>query len=265
MHIGVIGLGVVGDAVKHGLERIGHSVSGFDIKYPETSIENVLPTDVTFLCVPTPTNAQGMCDVSVVEKTVADLHARSYHGLVVIKSTVRPGTTDRLAKTFNLRLAYCPEFLRERAAYTDFVENHDVCVIGAYDPGHHEMIKTAHGPLPKNVALLTPLEAELAKYFSNVFNALRIVFANSFYEVCVALGADYGRIKQAMVKRATITDAYLDCNEGFRGFGGVCLPKDTQAFATLVDELGLDLQLFKTIVEENKKFRRTVWNGMREG
>lgn len=265
MKIGVIGLGVVGSAVAHGLERIGNDVYGYDLKMPETSIDGVLSSEVCFICVPTKTDDAGVCDTSIVEGVVAELAARKYGGVATIKSTVTPGTTDRLAAEHpGLRLAFCPEFLRERAAFTDFFENHDVCAIGTNDDASYEAIRLAHGNIPKAFARLSPVEAELVKYFSNVFNALRITFANEFYEVATALGADYTKVKNAVVKRANIPDEYLDCNERFRGFGGVCLPKDTLAFATLVDNLGLErFELFRTIVEENKKFSVTVPEGMR--
>lgn len=265
MQIGIIGLGVVGEAVKNGLELIGHTVRPYDIKHAHTSLEHILATELTFICVPTPGAEDGACDTSVVEQVLRDLDARGYRGLITIKSTVVPGTTDRFQKQFpTLRLAFCPEFLRERSAVMDFVERHDVCIIGASSQEDFEIIQRAHGRLPKNVFHMKPVEAEFAKYFSNVYNALRIIFANSFYEACQATGADYAAVKHALVHRENITDHYLDCNDNFRGFGGVCLPKDTRAFAAFVKSKGLDLKLFEAIVEENAKFKRTVPNGMRE-
>lgn len=263
MNIGVIGVGVVGSAVKHGLERIGHNVSVYDIKFPETSVNNVLAAELIFICVSTPSLADGSCDVTRVERVVTELDEHNYAGVVAIKSTVVPGTTDRLAQKTKLRLVFCPEFLRERAAIIDFVENHDVCVIGTPDEDAFEVVKRAHGTLPKQVFRVSTTEAELAKYFSNTFNALRIVFANEFFEVCRALGANYTNIKNVMVQRYNIEDSYLECNENYRGYAGVCLPKDTVAFMKLVDALGLDIKLFHAIVEENKKFRATVPDGMR--
>ncbi len=264
MNIGVVGLGVVGSAVKHGLERIGHIVHGYDLKDPATSLADVIDTEVTFVCVPTPSLADGSCDVSHVIGVVEDLEHARYSGVVAIKSTVTPGTSEVLAGQYpSLRIVFCPEFLRERAAFVDFVQNHDLCVIGTDRDDDYDVVARAHGQLPKNIVRLTRTEAELAKYFSNVFNALRVVFANEFFEVCRAMGADYGAIKSAMVKRVTIEDVYLDCNERFRGFGGVCLPKDTAAFAALVRSLGLDIRLFQTIVDENRKFQVTVPEGMR--
>jgi UDPglucose 6-dehydrogenase len=265
MKIGIIGLGVVGEAVKHGLERIGHTVRGFDVKHPGTGLQQLMDAQLIFLSLPTPCNAKtGVCDTSIVEKVAQEIEGMGFKGLIVVKSTVTPGTTDKLAERHpNLRFAFCPEFLRERAAYTDFVENHDVCVIGAYNDDDYELIKEAHGNLPKAFANVRPIEAEFSKYFSNVYNAMRIIFANSFYDVATKAGADYAKIKRAMVLRSNIEDAYLDCNENFRGFGGVCLPKDTTAFAAYVRSTGHDIGLFDLIVNENKKFKTTVFNGMR--
>jgi len=261
MRIGIIGVGNVGSAVRHGLTRIGHDVSVYDVKMPETSLQNVLPSEVLFICVPTPQAADGSCDVSIVENVVDSLAKEHYKGLVTIKSTVEPGTTDRLQKKHaQLHLAFCPEFLRERAMYVDFVENHDVLIMGVSNQSDAELLKAAHGSLPKQHSVVSIKEAELAKYFSNVFNALRIVFANQFYDVCKAAGADYNKVKNAIVKHRNIHDVYLDCNENFRGFGGACLPKDTSAFAHFAKKISNDdtLSLFDGIVEINKRYKPTV-------
>ncbi len=262
MRVGIIGVGLVGTAVRHGITRIGHDVSIFDVKMPETSLNDVLGTELVFICVPTPLGQDGACDVSIVEKVAESLAQEKYRGLVTIKSTVEPGTTDRLAKRHPaLRFAFCPEFLRERAMYVDFIENHDVCIIGAYTPEDADMLKQVHEPLPKQFSIVTPLEAEFSKYFLNVFNALRVVYANQFYDVCEAAGADYRKIKNAIVKHRNVQDVYLDCNKHFRGFGGSCLPKDTAAFAALANKLlGQDkgLSLFEGIVEINQRYKTTV-------
>src|SRR4051812_16520242 len=173
MNIGIIGLGVVGSAVQLGLQRLGHHVIPYDTRLPDTKLEHLLGTELLFICVPTPTADDGRCDVSIVEAIVNELDALAYQGLAVVKSTVTPGTTERLAGIHTVRLAFCPEFLRERAAFTDFVENHELLVVGAFNEEDFELIRQAHDPLPKSVVWLTPTEAELSKYFSNVFNALR--------------------------------------------------------------------------------------------
>ncbi len=262
MKIGIIGLGMVGGAVRHGLNRIGQEVKGYDIKKPETHFEDVLPSELVFVCVPTPQAQDGTCDTSIVRSVVKELNDAQYRGLVVIKSTVEPGTTDSLQKEYpTLRLAFCPEFLRERAQFVDFVEYQHMCIIGAHNVKDYELVRDAHGSLPKNFAYMTPLEAELSKYYWNVFNALRIVYANQFYDVCKAVGADYQKIKNALVKHPNIPDVYLEANENFRGFSGNCLPKDTSAFAAYAANHHVGnwgLSIFEGIVEINKIYKPTV-------
>jgi UDPglucose 6-dehydrogenase len=253
MKIGIIGLGKVGSAVEYGFKRIGHEVLVHDTKLG-TGIDAVLSAPIIFICVPTPTNVDGYCDCSIVHSVVQDLAIAKYQGLAVIKSTVLPGTTETCHELYReLRLAFCPEFLRERAAFSDFVEGHDVCIAGVYNNAHFELIKRAHGSLPKKFVMLKPTEAELAKYFCNVYNALRIVFACQFYDVCKELGANYTAIKSAVVNRHNIEDHYLDANEQLRGFGGSCLPKDTKAFASFVKQMGVNTPLFQTIVDINEE------------
>ena len=264
MQVGVVGLGVVGGAVRHGLTCLGHDVAGYDPRSPGTTLAAALDTEVAFVCVPTPPRADGSCDTSVVESVVEDAARASFPGVLAVKSTVEPGTTEALAARYpTLRLAFVPEFLRERSATVDFVEHHHVLVIGARSPADADVIERAHGALPRAVARVTPTEAEVCKYFVNCLNALRVVFANEFYEVCRALGADYQAVRGAVTQIPTVGRAYLDCSEGMRGFGGVCLPKDTRAIAELVRRLSLDLGLFDAIVTENQKFPTTVPAGMR--
>ena len=210
-------------------------------------------TDLVFICVPTPQAEDGSCDTSIVREVVADLNRINYRGLTVIKSTVPPGTTDSLARFF--RIAYCPEFLREKATYSDFVENHEVCIIGAYDSRDYHLVREVHGHFPKSFEWLKPIEAEIAKYFANTFNATRIIFANQFFNICEHAGADYQKVKNAISKRSSIGNHYLDCNKNFRAFGGSCLPKDTAAMAAYVSEHKIDAGLFEWLLAENEKLR----------
>ena len=265
MKIGIIGVGVVGSAVKYGLEKLGHEVVIHDTKY-STSIIDLKDTDVVFICVPTPSLKDGKCDVSIVKEVIFELNEIDYQGVISVKSTVEPGTTKKLQDNYPDRaISYVPEFLRERCAVTDFCENHDLCVIGTDNSFVFDLVKRLHGRYPKKTIQLSVTEAELVKYFNNVYAATLITFANSFYGVCESLGVDYTNVKNAIVYRDHIIDQYLDCNENFRGFGGVCLPKDTKALNTLSKELGVNSKLFQTILDENEKYETTVFDGMRDG
>ena len=265
MKIGIIGLGIVGSAIKHGFEKLGHRVSWHDIK-DDTKIEDVLDTEIVYLCVPTPQREDGHCDISILENVVGELvEKHSYEGIIAAKSTVVPGTTRNLQEKFNnQKICHVPEFLRERAAIIDFTDHHDICIIGTDSDEVFEAVKESHGYFPQKFIKLSPTEAEISKYFNNVYNATLITFANAFYELCQATNADYTKIKNAMVQRDHISNKYLDCNDNLRGFGGMCLPKDTSAISALVKELGLNIDLFQAVVDDNKNYKTTVFEGMRK-
>ena len=262
----MIGHGVVGSAVASGLRELGHDISIYDIKYENSSIQDVVDTEICFICVPTPpTKDTEGCDTSIVRKVVAELNDVSYNGIVAIKSTVVPGTTKSLQEQYlGLNISFVPEFLRERCAFGDFTDNHDVCIIGTDDDETYEKIKESHGHYPSKFVKVNSTEAEVTKYFNNVYNSTLIIFANSFYEICKSFGVDYTKIKNAIVNRPHIVDKYLDCNNNLRGFGGVCLPKDLKAIVALCNERDINVDFFDTILKENNKFKTTVYKGMRK-
>ena len=264
MKVGIIGLGVVGSAVYNGLLELGHDMSFYD-PAKDSKFEDIIDTEVCFLCVPTPPDKEGMCDTSIVEETMSLLNEREYKGIVSIKSTVMPGTTDRLSEIYkDLKICFVPEFLRERSAGIDFIENHDLCAIGTDSREVYEKMKELHGTYPKEFRMLTKTEAEILKYYNNIYNATLITLANSFYELCESLGASYSKVKNSLVLRDHINDSYLQCNENFRGFGGVCLPKDTLAISKLVKKMKIDVDFFEMILKENDRYKVTVYDGMRK-
>jgi UDPglucose 6-dehydrogenase len=262
MKIGVIGVGAVGSACRQGFALLGHEVSVHDPKF-DTTIDDVIDTEVAYVCVPTPAGADGSCDLSAVKETIQALESRAYAGVVALKSTSEPGTTESLLKDTNLRMCFVPEFLRERAALEDFVVNHELLVVGTHDQDIYDTVVASHGFFPKNRVMMTPTEAEILKYYSNTFNALRVVFANAMYEICHRFGADYAKVKDTYLIRGTASGDYLDCNERVRGYGGMCLPKDVKAIDAVIKKYNLGLDLFQAVDHDNQQFKRTVFPGMR--
>jgi UDPglucose 6-dehydrogenase len=185
MKIGLLGRGTVGKAVYEGLEYLGHEMSFFDPAYEGSRIDDVLGTECVFICVPTDQAPNGDCDTSIVDRVVKELDDHGYTGLVSIKSTVIPGTTDRLQKQHpRLRISMVPEFLRAKSALADFVYNHDLLVVGTYTREDADLLVEIHGSFPENIARVTPTEAEVIKYFNNVHHAMSVTFANITYDVC---------------------------------------------------------------------------------
>ena len=263
MKIGIIGLGVVGTANKAGFEYLGHTVHFHDIKL-ETKVDDLLDTEISFICVPTPSNQNGECDTSIVESVIIELEALSYKGIVAIRSTAVPGFTQSMIEKYkNLCICYIPEFLRERCATDDFINNQKLLAVGSYDSWVYKKVLIAHGDIPEHFVHLTPTEAEILKYFNNVYASLRVTFANVMFELCEKLDCDYTAIKNSYIKTGKAGDMYLDVSEGLRGYGGMCLPKDTKALAKLIEKLNLELDLINSIDHDNSKFKTTVFNGMR--
>ena len=260
MVIGIIGFGVVGKAVKFGFEKKeGNTVHVYDIKLQDTSLEKVVhQTDIIFVCVSTPRQADGFCDVSNIHDVCKKINALARKAKkkkdVVIKSTIDPQCIKDLGKRYKyIRLAMNPEFLKEQAAIHD-VCHQDICVIGTDHDELYEKIVRAHGDLAQEYIKTTPVNAMLVKYFCNTFNATQVIFANLFYDLATALGADYREVRKIALKRYTdMKTHYLDCNSNLRGFGGACLPKDTDAIIALCKLLNIEYDILHAIVHDNKR------------
>lgn len=254
MKIGVIGLGVVGSAVHESFETLGHDMSYFDTKYQDSRIDDVLNTEVVFVCVPTQMNeSDGSCDTSIVECVVNKLSKSNYSGIVVIKSTVIPGTVDRLIRQHEtLRICFSPEFLRAKTALSDFLYNQDVIVIGTYDNNIYNCVKTLHYKICENTKMVTPTEAEIVKYFNNVHHAVHVVFANMMYDVCKSFNCLYENVYNTIEQRSCINTSYLNCNENLRAYGGECLPKDISAWNKMLKDNGLRYSFINCVIKDNE-------------
>lgn len=267
MKIGIIGLGIVGEACKFGFEKQGHTVVVHDKKL-KTSLSPLLDCPIVYICVPTPSNTDGSCDVSIVESVLNDLKKFDYDGVVVVKSTVPPGTCAEWRASYDhfsfSELCFCPEFLRERSAVTDFVELNNVLVVGADRKKSQRLITECHGDLPKSVICCTPTQAELIKYYNNCFGALRVSFANEFYELCKSMDEDYVPVKRGLLKANNIPDQYFDVNDNVRGWSSICWNKDLPAVLSLAKEQGVDMPMVQATVESNKKYKSTPFKDTRE-
>jgi UDPglucose 6-dehydrogenase len=178
MKIGIIGWGTVGSAVGEGFKMLGHDVKKHDPKL-NTVINDVLDTEIVFICVPTPSGENGECDLSIVHKTIKDLKFLEYSGVIALKSTSVPGTTQTIINQYNDRdICFVPEFLRERSALEDFVRNHDVLAVGCHTDRTWHRVCEAHAWLPKNTVRMTPTEAEILKYYSKITKILN--YQNTF-------------------------------------------------------------------------------------
>lgn len=256
MNIGIIGKGVVGSAVFEGLKLLGHNMCVHDPKF-NTELESIIDTDLVFLCVPTDSTLTGDCDTSIVEQVCKELSTSNYNGLVCIKSTVIPGTTQRLSNKFsNLRICCVPEFLKAKTALEDFTQNHDVLVVGSNNNDDANLVIESHKHLPKNIIVVQPNSAEMIKYFNNVHNAMEITFANIISSICDKLNIDYQEVYNGISLRHNINSSYLKSGPEWGAFGGHCLPKDTLALHNLINSNMLNYQLIEAILSDNERFKK---------
>lgn len=263
MNIGIIGLGIVGAAIKNGFDYQGFNTTHYDIN-DDSSIEDILSTEIVYLCLPSPALSTGQCDTSIIESVIDELHTRNYDGIIAIKSTVAPGTTQAMIDKYdNDKILFVPEFLKERSASFDFIHDHNLLVVGHTNVVNAHVVERSHSKIADNIVRLSPTEAELLKYKHNAFNALRVTFANVMYELCQQYDADYNSIKNAFIDKNNLPDEYLDVTDELRGFAGACLPKDVSALDYITKEAEMPYSLWKTILDDNDQFVKTVFTGMR--
>jgi len=236
--IGIIGVGMVGvqlDRYFREVKKLKRSEDLFlyDIDPKKSFSDDINRADIIFVSVPTPRNHDGSCNISAVESTLKSISAGK---IVVIKSTVPPGTTEQLQEQFpEVKLLFNPEFLTESQAWEDMVRP-DRQIVGftkkSIDAAHLVLSVLPKAPFMspwgsgyKKYAL-TATEAEAAKLFANAYFAMKVMFANHIADACKAAGADYEHVRQAISADYRIGDSHMDVYHGkFRGFGGYCLPK----------------------------------------
>ncbi len=266
MKIGCIGKGMVGGAIFKGLQEKGHIMSFYDPVYNESNFVDIIDTDCVFIAVPTLLNEKGECDLSILVKTLDNLNNKNYKGIICIKSTITPGTTQRMIDLYkNTNICFCPEFLKERSAYEDFVLNNPICIVGTESEDVFRIIREIHTSISKVFKMVKPIEAELTKYMQNVFNTYRIIFANGFYEVCKENNVEYNSVLNSLLERNELDAKYMKCSEDLRGPSGPCLVKDTIAFNTYVNSLNMNKkpEIFQTIINDMKIYPKTVIKGTR--
>lgn len=266
MKIGSIGRGMVGEAIFQGLKDLGNEMSYYDPKFQDSKIEDILQSDAVFIAVPTLPNEKNECDLSILIDVLDKLYKLKYEGVICIKSTITPGTTQNMIEKYkNDNICFCPEFLRERCAYEDFMSNNKICLVGTKSENAFSIIKKIHQNISDNFKMVSPIEAELTKYMQNVYNTYRILFANAFYEVCNHNDVVYDSVLDSLLYRKELDEKYMRCNEKIRGPSGPCLVKDSLAFNEYVKKLDLPLkpELFQTIVNDMKLYPRTVIEGTR--
>ena len=280
MNIGIVGLGYVGTAIKSGFEK-HYELETYD-KYDESKstcdlADLVEKCKVIFVCVPTPMNKDGSCHTDIVEGVIKDIDkwCYAYWGnydldkntidtkpIVVIKSTVPPGTTDRLHRKYkSVDVIFNPEFLTEANFLEDF-KNQTRIILGGTRKGTNILRQVYSKVFPHATIVKTGSKtAEMVKYFINSFLGTKVSFANEMKQICDKIDIDYDKVVEYATYDGRLGKSHwaVPGPDGDYGFGGHCLPKDISA---IVNEFGSDL--LKSVIDVNDKVRKNRdWEDMK--
>ena len=277
--IGIVGVGYVGGALANWFQKKpeNYEVFLYDKFKKIGSLEEVNRADVVFVCVPTPFYGDE-AEASIYKKeeiarsgdatrrgyddsAVRDVLQNISNGKVaVIKSTIRPGSVDMFQAEYSEKtILFNPEFLRAKTANEDFL-NPDRQIVGYSGEANKKIAEEVLSILPDApyARVMRAKEAEMVKYFGNVYLATRVVFANQMYDMCDRIGGiDYDVVRESLVQDKRIGDSHFGVfSDGYRGYGGTCFPKDVKAFLELADQLGVNVDLIKATDEVNEKLRK---------
>lgn len=257
MKIAIVGHGYVGK----GMERLfgGRFELGIVDAATQPDRSAAAGADLAVVCVPTPESPDGAADISAVEEVVGWLDAP----LIVIKSTVPPGTTDRLAAETGKAIHFSPEYMGEPKwfvppwKYPDprRPETHDFVIVGG--PRASEVLDffvAVMSPDTRYTAC-TAIEAELAKYMENTWFATKVTFCNEFAGIAGAFGVDYKRLRELWLLDPRMDPDHTIVFRNDPGFGGKCLPKDLAAIIAASTAAGYEPGLLKAVQAVNRSIR----------
>lgn len=264
INISIIGLGFVGGAMKQSFELKGCcNVKGYDKYKLSDSFEECLNTDITFLALPTIFDEEKKeYDKSCIYEVCGDLEKHNYKGLVVIKSTIEPTTTNKLALQFpNLKLIHNPEFLSASTAFNDF-HNQTHIVLGkslnVTDSELENLINFYKVLYPTaDISICTCIESESMKIFVNCFYSVKIQFFNELYLLCQKTECDYNNVVSLMLKNNWINPMHTKVpgTDGKLSYGGYCFPKDTTALLNHMIRNNTPHQVLNASINERNEMR----------
>lgn len=264
-----MGLGMVGEPIRRWFEeyhkyRRGKELFCYDTDPKKSYADDINKADIVFIAVPTPANHDGSCNVSIVQNAAATINDGK---IVIIKSTVPPGTVEGLQKKYpRKRFIFNPEFLTESQSWLDYIKP-DRQILGHTARSHGDVkeilavLPRAHFERPWSSDYtkkdISATEAELTKYASNVFGYTKVIYGNILADLCHALEArfkknkintevNYENIREAISADPRIGPAWLDVGHGnYCGAGGYCFPKDMNALIGFAEGLVKDLSAKK--------------------
>ena len=266
MKVGIIGKGFVGSAVQFGFSPntgCDAEVRVYD-KDPNKSLntleEVVNESDFLFLSVPTPSNEDGTINLDIVDEALSNINKVSKRdNVILLRSTMVPGSTNMFQEKYpRLNLVFNPEFLTERSANFDFI-NQSRYVLGGEKLNVERVAKLYKWRFGQSISIIqtNSQTAELIKYMNNCFFATKVSFMNEMKLVADKCNVDWNVAVEGFIRDGRIGHSHLDVpgHDGRMGFGGSCFPKDIQAMINLGESLGLKLETLSGAWKTNLNVR----------
>ena len=269
--IGIIGQGFVGNAVYQKFKNY-YDILTYDLdesKSNSTLNQISEKCETIFICLPTPMDEDGRCNVSIVELELVGLNTHNTNNKknIVIKSTISPGTTERWNRQYkNLNIIFNPEFLTERNAVKDY-ENQSRIILGGPRPATTEIKQIFSKVFPlAHIIKTDSTHAEMVKYLTNSFLATKVSFANEMYEICKGLDVDYDKVIEYATQDDRLGNSHWNVPgpDGDFGYGGHCFPKDVKALITVANDMDIiPLMLSATDFKNNNVRKNRDWEQMK--
>ena len=266
MNIGIVGKGFVGSAVQFGFSPntgcdANVKVYDKDPNKSQHSLEEVMnDSDFIFLSVPTPSNIDGSISLDIVDKALEDINnVNNKDNIILLRSTMIPGSTRKFQQKYpELNLVFNPEFLTERSANFDFI-NQSRFIVGGEPNNTAKVADMYRWRFGQSIPVIeTNYEtAELIKYMNNCFFATKVSFMNEMKLVADKCGADWDVAVDGFIRDGRIGHSHLNVpgHDGKFGFGGSCFPKDVQAMIDFGKVLGLEMHTLIGAWETNLQVR----------
>lgn len=249
--VGIVGFGAVGKA----LHDLFPGAAVYDEPLGIGSRSEVNACDYAFVCVPTPRAPDGACDTAIVEDVVGWLET----DLIVIRSTVAVGTTQRLAAATGKRIVFQPEYGPAETPDHPFNDLRNVrwVILGGERKDTVAVADLYKTVFSADLAVhqTDSRTAELAKYMENAYLAAKVAFCNQFYDIAAGLGVDYNELRELWLLDPRIGRSHTFVYPDDRGFGGKCLPKDLSAIIATAIAGGVDATLLEGVQSSNARVR----------
>lgn len=239
MKIGVIGLGIVGGTTLEILRRFGYECYGYDSNKKRTELASLQYADIFFICTP-----------EQVVETVIEQLSFSPDSLIVIRSTILPGTTEHLIEKYDRHICHVPEFLREATALYDALRP-DRIIIGECCQKHGALLEGVFSRIYASIIRVDTKTSEMVKLVSNTHLADLISFWNEIHLICEKVGVNSHLVGRIVSMDNRISD-YGAIQHGEK-FSGRCLPKDLEQMLSLCKKIGYDAKLLKEIKKTNEE------------